>query len=276
MQSQIISTFLTSTEPSSPRLRGTRLPIPVLLYHAVPRSHDADDSLSVDRSQFQAHLDAILSSGHTPMTVGEIAAGLRGVRPLPDHPMGITFDDANERTLDALEMLCEKGLRATVYVIAGEIDVGIGLKANHLADLAGSNQLELGAHSVNHPRLDELSKREVTDELTESKARLEEGAAAPIDTFAYPYGAYDDGVREEVIAAGFSSAAAVKNALSHSDDDPWAVARWTVGNTTSPEQIAGILDGRHRIPLAWERERLRTRGYRVVRKLRRRLAGAQR
>lgn len=244
----------------------------MLLYHAVPRAPDAEDLLSVDRDTFAAHLDAIEESGRTPMTIGEIAAALRGERPLPSRPLGITFDDADEGTLEALDLLCGRSLRATVYVITGEIGSGNGFKRDQLRDLCGrGEQIQLGAHSITHPHLDELSRPEVEREVRESKARLEEEAGCAIATFAYPYGAYDRGVREVVVDAGFDSAAAVKNAVSHLDDDPWAIARWTVGNATGPAEIAAVLDGRG-APLAWKHERLRTRGYRALRRLRRKLS----
>jgi peptidoglycan/xylan/chitin deacetylase (PgdA/CDA1 family) len=261
----------TDTQLSSPQT-SNRSPIPVLLYHAVPRAHDAGDLLSVDRNAFATHLDAIVASGRTPMTIGEIAAALRGEEPLPQRPMGITFDDADEGTLEALELLCSRDLRATVYVITGELGNGSGFKQDQLRALAArANQIQLGAHSVTHPRLDELARSEVEREVRESKARLEEESGCTIDTFAYPYGAYDRRVREIVVDAGFESAAAVKNAVSHSEDDPWALARWTVGNATSPTEIAEVLDGR-RAPLAWQHERLRTRGYRILRRLRRKIS----
>ena len=69
-----------------------------------------------------------------------------------------------------------------------------------------------------------------------------------------------------VIEAGFISAAAVKNALSHWHDDPWAIARFTVLRDTPAEQVARLLAGQG-APLAWAGERLRTRGFRTARRL---------
>ena len=109
-------------------------------------------------------------------------------------------------------------------------------------------------------------------EIADSKRSLESIIGKPIQTFAYPHGAYDMRARALVIEAGFQSAAAVKNALSHDRDDPWAVARWTVMNTTGAEQIRAFLEGRD-ATLAWSRERLRTRMSRLVRRARRRFRG---
>lgn len=245
--------------------------IPVLLYHSVPLASDSNDRLSVSCEQFSAHLDVILASARTPITIGKLAAGLRGEERLPDHPVAITFDDAYENTLDAVELLRTRGLCASVYVTTGQVDADSMIQRDQLEHLAAqATEIELGAHSVTHPFLDELKPAEIEREVSESKHRLEELVGRSIDTFAYPYGAYDQRVRAAVIAAGYRSAAAVKNALSHPDDDPWAIARWTVRSTTSAQRVARVLEGQD-IPIAWSDERLRTRGYRVARRLRRRL-----
>ena len=242
----------------------------MLLYHAVPDNATADDPLSVPYEQFARHVDAILDSGRTPVSVAEIASGLRGERSLAKHAIAVTFDDAYEDTPRAVELLREQGLRASVYVTTGQIDSGRMIRREQLEQLAQQPEtVELGAHTVNHPPLDELGIEEIKREVLDSKQALEQMIDRGVDTFAYPFGAYDARVRAAVIDAGFSSAAAVKNALSHPNDDPWAIARFTVGTATSTEQIAQILDGGG-APLAWHGERLRTRGYRAVRKFRRR------
>ncbi len=244
--------------------------IPVLLYHGVTASANGDP-LAVTREQFASHIEAILDSGRTPVTVGEIAAGLRGERPLAEHTVAITFDDAYDDTLDAVELLCASQLRAGVYVTTGQVDTGSMIRGEQLARLAEwPEMVELGAHTVTHPALDELGLLEIEREVSGSKEALQETIGRTVDAFAYPFGAYDRRVREAVIDAGFSSAAAVKNALSHRGDDPWALARFTVSADTSAERIAQVLAG-NGIPRAWHRERLRTRGYRVTRRFKRRL-----
>ncbi|HEY5285509.1 MAG TPA: polysaccharide deacetylase family protein [Solirubrobacteraceae bacterium] len=244
--------------------------IPVLLYHAVPDTPSVNDPLSVPFEQFAGHVDAIVRSGRAPVSIAEIAAGLRGERPLPEHAVAVTFDDAYEDTPRAIERLRERGLRSSVYVTTGQIDSGPMIRREQLVQLAREPEtVELGAHTVNHPPLDELGIEEIEREVSDSKQALEQTIGRSVDTFAYPFGAYDARVRRAVIDAGFNSAAAVKNAFSHPEDDPWAIARVTVRAATSAERIAQILDGRG-APFAWQDERLRTRGYRTVRKLRRR------
>src|SRR5438309_338050 len=83
-------------------------------------------------------------------------------------------------------------------------------------------------------------------------------------------GERDRRVRAAVIDAGYRSAAAVKNAVSHPYDDPFAIARWTVTGGASAARLAEVLEGEG-VPRARERERIRTRAYRSVRRRRRRL-----
>jgi peptidoglycan/xylan/chitin deacetylase (PgdA/CDA1 family) len=246
--------------------------MPILLYHSVPReAPNRADRFSVAYEQFATHLDAIVESGRVPVTISEIAAGLREERPLPDRAVAITFDDGYDDTLEAIELLCERGLRATVYVTTGQVGAKSMIGRDQLRLLADwPDAVELGAHSVTHPRLDELSLSEMESEVCDSKRQLEQLLGRRVETFAYPHGAYDRRVREAVMAAGFQSAAAVKNGLSHREDDPYALARVTVMATTSARRIEMLLTGSG-APLAWRRERLRTRGFRSVRRLRRRL-----
>jgi hypothetical protein len=87
----------------------------------------------------------------------------------------------------------------------------------------------------------------------------------PCRSFAYPHGSHDRRTVDIVRASGYSSAVAVRNALSHAGDDPFALARVTVerrsGSATVERALAGSL------PIARDAERARTRAYRYVRRL---------
>jgi peptidoglycan/xylan/chitin deacetylase (PgdA/CDA1 family) len=245
--------------------------IPVLLYHSVSdRPAPSDAWGAVSRAEFAAHVDAVEASGRVAIRITELAAALRAQRPLPDRAVVITFDDGLADTYEAMELLRAHDLVSTVYVTSGEVGARDRLSPVQLAALAGLPGIEVGAHAVRHRRLDELDDAELADELRGSKAQLEDLTQRSIRSFAYPHGSYDGRVREAVIAAGFRSAAAVKNAVSHPGDDPMAIARWTVTEGTPAARIAQVLEGMG-VPLAWTHERLRTRAYRTVRRRRRRL-----
>lgn len=251
-------------------------PVPVLLYHSVAdRPAAVDRRWTVSRCDFAAHVNVLAESGRVALQIDELAAALRGERPLPERAVAITFDDGFADTLAAVETLHAQELAATVYVTSGEVGRPGRLSAAGLAELARLQSVELGAHAVRHQRLDELDEANLVGEVGPSGARLEDLAQVAVRSFSYPHGSYDRRVRAAVIDAGYRSAVAVKNALSHAGDDPYAIARWTVTAGTPAAKVRAVLEGEG-VPSAWGHERLRTKAFRGARRQRRRLIGAWR
>jgi peptidoglycan/xylan/chitin deacetylase (PgdA/CDA1 family) len=246
------------------------MPVPVLLYHAITEESPRGlERLTVRPSLFHEHTRAIADAGRVALTVTELAEALRGRLALPSRPVLMTFDDGFADTLNAVELLLGGGLAASVYVTIGLLGrpaMLTGRAVRALDELGG--RVEVGAHALRHTRLDELSGAERRSEIIGSKSALEQILRKPVQSFAYPYGAYDRSVRQAVIDAGYTAAAAVKNALSHEGDDPFALARVTVTARTTAREIEALLAGSG-APLAWRRERVRTSSYRRVRRLRR-------
>jgi peptidoglycan/xylan/chitin deacetylase (PgdA/CDA1 family) len=248
--------------------------IPVLLYHSVAdRPGRRVSRWTVTPAAFAAHIDMIAACGCTGLTVTGLAACLRGEQALPQRPVVVTFDDGYADVVEAVGALAARGLPATVYVPTTSLGAAGRLSSSALVDLARLPRTEIGAHGVVHQRLDELPDAALAAEVTRSKAALEALIEAPVTSFAYPHGAYDRRARHAVIDAGYVAAAAVKNALSHTGDDPFAIARWTVTSEASPDAVGAVLDG-DGAPLAWRRERVRTRASRTVRRLKRRALDA--
>jgi len=252
------------------------LKVPVLVYHAI----DVVPLAGLERwttppPEFEQHLEVIAASGRVPLTISELADCLRGERRLERDAVAVTFDDGYADTHDAVLELLQRNISSTVYVTTGTIGSPGMLSAAQLEQLAGLDGVEVGAHSVTHPHLDELSGARLDEEVAGSKRALESLLGAPVASFAYPHGAHDRRSRAAVVRAGYDSAAAVKNAISHLDDDPFAIARWTVTAGTPAQRLAGVLRGEE-VPVAWSRERMRTRGYRAARRSRRWLREAGR
>ena len=245
--------------------------IPVLLYHSVGDDPAGDPRFAVSRFAFGQHMDAIAAAGRKTLRISELATILREGRPPKKPVMAITFDDGYADTYQALLALLDRGLQSTVYITTSEVHTRDRLTRSQVAELANVSGIELGAHAVHHHHLDELRERELCKEVEPSKNELEDMARVAVESFAYPYGAYDERVRQAVIDAGYTSATAVKNAISHADDDPFAIARWTVTAGTPAFRVSEILAGES-APRALSRERVRTRAYRVVRRGRRRVA----
>ena len=252
--------------------------IPILLYHSVSDTPTGDfGPFTVSRSQFAAHLDRLLAHGFATLTIGQLLARIRAREPLPERTAVITVDDGfADFETNAWPELQKRGINATLYVTAGVVgrrprwlaplhaDQLPMLNQQQLVDLAAQG-CEIGAHSMSHPQLDCLASDQAAQEIGQCKEVLEQALGQSVDSFAYPHGHYNRKVRQMVVDAGYSSASAVKDALSHLDDDQFALARITVKSKFDEAKIDQVIVG-EAFPRAWRRERLRTRGWRHVRR----------
>lgn len=236
---------------------------PILLYHDVVRGVPANPwQIRVD--DLARDLDAALESGRLVQSAAELDAALRA-RPVTDAARcAVTFDDGYASFADlAWPLLVERDLPVTLFVTTGSLDTPGMLTAGDVAGLAGP-LVEVGAHTVTHPHLDLLPAAAARDEIRGSRDRLAELLGAEPPGFAYPHGSHHRLLPAIVAGCGFTYAYAVKDALSHPDDDPYARARLTVLAGTDRRRVRQWLVGRG-APRAWAGERLRTRVYRHVR-----------
>lgn len=250
--------------------------IPILLYHGV--SDHASDELrrfTVSPAAFDQQMTMLAEEGYGTLTVSQFVLALDGnPGQLPDKPALITFDDGFASTLtEALPILEAHGFASTLYATTGFLgDSRRGVNRSgdamlsweELGQLAGRG-MEIGAHTHSHPMLDTVPPDVAREEITRPKELIEQALQAPVRSFAYPHGYSSAAVRRMVAEAGYTSACAVKNALSHLGDDRFAIARLTIEAGHSLENVAAMVDGRT-TRLAPPRERLQTTGWRWARR----------
>jgi peptidoglycan/xylan/chitin deacetylase (PgdA/CDA1 family) len=114
------------------------------------------------------------------------------------------------------------GFSATVFVVAGMLgsentwEHGGGprsqlrlLGADGVREVA-ERGMEIGSHSVTHPRLAGLDSETLIREMEDSRRMLGEILDAPIEGFSYPYGAVDGPAVMAARKAGYVYAVATK------------------------------------------------------------------
>ena len=196
-------------------MRIPRLPLLVLCYHSV--SDGWEHALSVTPAAFREQVTSLARAGVEPVSAEALAAGAR-------RGLHVTFDDAYRDVLDALPLLEQLGLPATVFVSTGFADEGRPLAVPELADDAAAQPgllatmtwdqlrevaergVEIGGHTVSHPHLTRLSDAELDRELRESKDRIEGELERPVRLLAYTFGEHDARVQDAVRRAGYAAA----------------------------------------------------------------------
>jgi peptidoglycan/xylan/chitin deacetylase (PgdA/CDA1 family) len=253
--------------------------IPVLLYHSIsevvsPRFR----KWAVHPKVFADHMSYLHSHGYEPITVTHFNAATEDNSVnLPNRPVVLTFDDGfADFYTEALPILKRYGFVATLYITTGFIGgtsrwlyrLGEGerpmLTWDQISEI-GASGMECGAHSNSHPQLDTLLPAVAREEIISSKTVLEQHLGLEVSTFAYPYGFYSPAVRQLVQQEGYSSACAVKHAMSAVTDDRFALARIIVDSDMGIDRFSRLISGQ-RLRITPQRERVRTRVWRLVRR----------
>jgi peptidoglycan/xylan/chitin deacetylase (PgdA/CDA1 family) len=251
--------------------------VPVLMYHSVsdhgPKRYRPYVVSPDSFAEQMAYLD---HHGFRVLRVRDFARALHTGQGVGECTVVLTFDDGlADFASGALPVLDRFGFRATLFIVTGCVG-GTSrwerraegrrpmLRWEQIRELAAAG-IECGAHTSTHPELDVISPRSAKAEIFGSKQVLEEQLSTDVSSFAYPHGCFDARVRALVKEAGYTSACASKNALSSTEDDPYALARVTVTPDLDLETFGRVVHGRALRPAA-SGERLRTRLYRVARR----------
>jgi peptidoglycan/xylan/chitin deacetylase (PgdA/CDA1 family) len=253
--------------------------IPILLYHSI--STDPADWIApftVSPDSFARHLDHIVESGSTPMSISDLVDALQGRSVLPAKPVAVTFDDGFADFGAAADQLAIRHIPSTLYVATGALEGSRDqmsgwvlpparmLAWSQLAELSESG-VEIGAHTHTHPQLDTMRVAHAGREIRLGKELLEDHLGCEVSSFAYPHGFQSARLRREVQAAGYTSACGVMDALSSTEDRAFCLARLTVRDSTPHSELATWLAGRG-ARVAPYPEALKTKAWRMFRRSR--------
>jgi peptidoglycan/xylan/chitin deacetylase (PgdA/CDA1 family) len=105
------------------------------------------------------------------------------------------------------------------------------LNTEDLLQLAASDTVTIGAHTVDHVRLRDRPAREQQDTISGSKRELEQSIGRAVSHFAYPFGRrddFDDRSVEAARSAAFDTACTTIPGTAHRSTDPYRLPRRVV------------------------------------------------
>ncbi len=85
--------------------------------------------------------------------------------------------------------------------------------------------MEIASHTLSHPNLDDLTEKEASREIRESKVLLEERLGIPVRGFCYPRGRHNNALVRLVQESGYNYACTTQHGYATRDSDPFALPR---------------------------------------------------
>ncbi|MGV8936940.1 MAG: polysaccharide deacetylase family protein [Allorhizobium sp.] len=215
--------------------------IPILMYHQVgvpsPRGTPSR-SLTVTSAAFASQMKWLKRLGFHGLSMRDLQPYLRGDK--RGRVFGLTFDDGFRSVhANALPVLTACGFTATNYFVSRQIgggnvwDKAAGIPFAHCMSAAELREWqalghEVGAHTLDHPRLTTLAPEEARRQIVDGRRELEDIAGSKVEAFCYPHGAFDIAIRNMVEEAGYSSATTVVRGRARSGTDMFLLPRVTV------------------------------------------------
>jgi peptidoglycan/xylan/chitin deacetylase (PgdA/CDA1 family) len=207
--------------------------VPILTYHklgARPKNVRLK-GLYVGSALFSKQLKELRSAGFTNGNLGSWSKKAREVI--------ITFDDGYVNVLrHALEPLSRAGLAAIQFLPVNllgrhnEWDAALGEAPEAIMDisqvrewLAAGN--DIGSHTLNHPFLTQISIAQAREEIIASRKKLQDLFNRPIEHFCYPYGDWNEAVRDLVADAGYKTACTTEPGINLDPSSTFNLKRFT-------------------------------------------------
>lgn len=217
--------------------------IKILMYHRIVEKQikETVNKHAVSIGDFRNQLKILEILNYTPITFLDYKLYLEDKLTLPKKPIILTFDDGYLDTFElAIPALLEFDMRAVIFVMGDrtletanwdEVDGG-ELMTNDQLLAASSMGFEIGAHSMNHKVLTDLSEIELRDEIMDSMKSIESILGKRIQSFAYPYGCTDKRVRRITRECGFTFGCGVYTGPPGFGDDFFDFRRLGINKNT--------------------------------------------
>jgi peptidoglycan/xylan/chitin deacetylase (PgdA/CDA1 family) len=227
---QIIAPYYTSNSFEKPPLIQTPIPkeaqlrLPIIMYHYVEYVKDAGDlirkRLDITPDTFERQLVLLKQAKYETYFVKDVPDILAGNIYYAPKSVVLTFDDGYEDFYrDVFPLLKKYQMRATIYVIYDYIGRHGFLTQDEIIELSHSSLVEIGSHTLDHLYLSVTSKATAQKQIVESKQKLEALIGMEVKSFAYPYGAFNQGVLDLVKEASYSAAVSVIPGVFQSENN---------------------------------------------------------
>ncbi|MFH1824713.1 MAG: polysaccharide deacetylase family protein [Candidatus Firestonebacteria bacterium] len=205
--------------------------VTILCYHKIiPQNNITNKLDNNDESEYSKKTDLIVSAenferqmkfikeSYSVISLKDFIEHMDLKKTLDSNSVVITFDDGDKSIYTyAYPILKKYNIPTTVFIYTNVAKEKRGLNWDEIKEMS-NNGIDFGSHTISHCNLvkklnnethNEYEER-IKKELVDSKKIIEEKTGKEIEYLAYPYGEYDEFVKDEAIKLGYKATLIVK------------------------------------------------------------------
>jgi len=205
----------------------------ILTFHALD---ELGSATSFSPHLFKQGMAELYERGYKTLSISDAVECLRRDTPFPERSFAITFDDGYQSVYgEAFPILQRYDFSATVFLTVGAN--GKAADTERFPPMCERSMLNwrevkemhrsgiaFGGHTLTHPDLTLLPDEQIEAEVVGGKVAIEDALGTPVETFAYPFGRYNDRCRK-LVSHHFFCACSDRLGLLSKTSDPYAMER---------------------------------------------------
>ena len=212
--------------------------VPVLMYHTSSENNPGGlAELYVKPSEFEKQVLYLIEAGYTFCTFDDYY-NLNNIA----KPIFLTFDDGyRENYTEIFPILQKYNAKITLFLTLSSITPA-NITQDMIVEMSDSDLVKFESHTFTHPSLVQISgnDKRLTDELRDSKAKIEEITGKQVLALSYPNGEFNDTVKEKT--KEYYSFGVRKDLNMHNTEyDVFEVRRIRINRSTNIETYAKLV-----------------------------------
>lgn len=206
--------------------------VPILMYHSISNDQATANlsGLRVTKDNFDVQMKYLKDNGYYTLSMDEVNDFITKNKPIPEKSVALTFDDGyKDNYTNVYPVLKQYGFKATIFVIAGNIDKDSDYLTSAQLKEMQSNGVDIESGTYENLRLGNLTAAEQLKSFQDSKQTLESILNKKVNYISYPFGSYNANTLDAANKTGYLLGLSRDGKWSYKADGIYKLSRVYIG-----------------------------------------------